>query len=822
MNTSKIVPRSRYLPLFSAFLLVASCGSSSDGDTLGGIDEKLSYDPATFSYVDPHTADFHPLGEDQFLAVRREEMLMLMATAPGEAGVAALYRDDAVVGGTVDPCGSEWLADGFSPTAASAGDVDGDGYPEPVFVGIEEGTARRRGTLHIGQPDPIGGSAGINHVVCMQLGDDFWPGSLSDVGLEVADVDGDGVDEMIVIEEWAEFSATRLRILRFTNTILGPIIKEMESSIFASDGACVTTGQFDDDPAAEILVTTRNEAGDHFSVVRLFDDYGHDLAPLGTIWMGVDLKNTMAPVVGQFDNDSWDEILLEDKSWTVGELRAARLVYYDWNGLTAVPMGEFTYTDYEPWFCRKSGGLVVADRDQDGIQEALWLSNSKCIPGATGIEQPYDGLLATLDGGVCFYTPCGAMVELRSWEPSTGEQSITDLGVEQFYPRDPSSGDLVVLDDCGAGLDVVLATYKIGPTDQVQMRSIDHTGNVIALDTLTVCADARPLMVAGDFDDDGLRLRWTGQKRLELPTPIPLAVVAAPPTKNGILQNYDKSKSTYSVPTASLDSLVVTTGTSLSTAVNRGLEEVFGIVDPPDCGPLVEACEASLGAYVAPLVSHGFAGPYDKDAIVFVGVLQHVYEYEILSAPDPDAVGELLSINVPVAAKVFKWSLDHFNATMPLEYQIPPWVLGHELGEPASYPREHDLLGLLQTHGGPFVGWAGEDMQVVMGTGKHAVSLQMADVLPWGDTYSYTVETSDLLKAGGLNTGLTAGLFETGVLTVTTARETSFTGVVGDIHVKDWQDWFYDVGLVVYTRDEQGKLPYQVLQYWTDPLGSDY
>ena len=54
------------------------------------------------------------------------------------------------------------------------------------------------------------------------------------------------------------------------------------------------------------------------------------------------------------------------------------------------------------------------------------------------------------------------------------------------------------------------------------------------------------------------------------------------------------------------------------------------------------------------------------------------------------------------------------------------------------------------------------------------------------------------------------------------ARETSFRGMVGDIHVKDWEAWHYDVGFVVYTLEHPGELPCQIMQYWTDPSGYAY
>jgi len=825
MSCSIRSPRTRCVLWVSVFLFLVGCGGSPSGLTPGGLDEAATYSPGAFNFLDPHDAGFHPLGSSEFVAIQREEALAILASAPGQPGDAALFRDDIIAGGDFQFPGEGWLSHEFEPTGMATGDVDGDGCPEPIVAGIERDTRYYIGTLRIGEPDPIGGPLGMDHVQRLCLGPDLWPGQLTSVRVEAADVTGNGVAELLVAEQWDAHKMTRLTVLRYLGqtTIDGsPDFQTLYEKVFYSGGVWISPGQFDEDPAMEVLMTFNQAYGERLSFTVMYDDFNAEFPPMMSMWSGRKDSMALAPLVGQFDDDPLDEFILEESCWGGGAPRSASLVCYDWDGVNATPIGQYGYTDHVPWTARLGRGMIAADRDNDGVDEALWLSNRLVLDGARGLENIDNGLESPNGAPGCYVGNTETRVLLRSWEPLSDELESIELGTGYSFPDDDATWDLTVLDECGDGNDVVMACFKVGPTEYLDVRCVYESGEVGELISLAGTAESRPLLCSADFDDDGLRLRWNGSKDLELPTPIPVALISAPPTQAGILQNYDKSKSLFNTPASALPTMQLEFTTSVSLALDREISDSFGIVNVPECKTLNEACALSVGAEPVVLRIDEFNGSKDKDSVLFAGVLYQVYEYEIESSPNPDAVGGILSINVPVAARSFKWSRDFYADKMPFEYALPDDVFAHQIGAPASYPSKGSLMHLLSSYGGPYLGWPSQDLTTVMGGATHQVAIEMADWLPPGHDLDLVVEVNLELKAGGPLTGLTVGLFEPRVYSFEVLRDASFRGVIGDIHVLDWQEWYYDVGMVLYTRDLSGELPCQVLDYWTDPVGDLY
>jgi hypothetical protein len=761
--------------------------------------------------LDPHPADFQPLGSDEFVAIRREEALAVLASNPRLAGDAALYRDDVLMGGAFEPAGDGWLSHGLAPTSIAAGDLDGDGCPEPILAGIETEYGIRLGTLRIGQPDPIGGALGIDHVQRLLLATDPLPGELTDIQVAAADVDGDGLDELLVGEQWNHPDLTRVSVLKYlgqTSKSPSPDFETLFEIMFYSGGVWITPAQLDEDPAQEVLVTFCTAYEGCSALHVLYDDLNSGFNVLGSIWGDPGDELQQAPVVGEFDGDPLDEFVIEESTWDEEGQRAARLVAYDWDGSDLASIADFVYMDFLAWSARLGRGLVVADRNNDGRDEVLWISNREA-PGGLHRQGCFAGLIE-------------ATIELRSWTPTSDEAGLIDLGAAYFDEGDVATCAIAVLDECGDGTDVVMTATKIGPTELIDMRCVHESDEVDVLPPLVGTSLSQPLLCCADYDDDGLRLRWLGTKDLELPTPVPMARVSSPPIKLGILQNYDKSTSVFNTPASPLPAMRLSFGTTVSLDLGRQVADLFGIIGVPECRTFGEACAASVGTDPLVLDVDEFNGPHNKDSLVFAGVLYQVYQYEVESAPNPAAVGGQLSINVPVASKCFKWSADYYNEVMPFEYDLPPDAFDHVIGEPASYPTEAQLTNLLSGYGGPFLGWESDCLTVVMGGATHHVDLEMADLIPPGHNSISTVEDNLELKAGGPLTGLTVGLFEPTVYSLELLREASFRGAIGDIHAFDWQDWFFDVGMVLYTRDLSGELPCQVLEYWTEPLGNLY
>ena len=87
----------------------------------------------------------------------------------------------------------------------------------------------------------------------------------------------------------------------------------------------------------------------------------------------------------------------------------------------------------------------------------------------------------------------------------------------------------------------------------------------------------QPLVLAGDdFDMDGVRMRWKGIKFQQLPDPTLIVVLAAPPTKKGISQNYGGSEMSYSTSHGYSTSYEVTRTKTLSLSGGFEAEDPTG------------------------------------------------------------------------------------------------------------------------------------------------------------------------------------------------------------------------------------------------------
>ncbi|MFT5153052.1 MAG: hypothetical protein ACI841_003051, partial [Planctomycetota bacterium] len=754
-------------------------------------------------------------GSDEFVAVRRDEVLLFFTGGAFGTSEQVYYREDETQVADFVPLGGAWLDSeydpnfGFSALSVSRGDLDGDGRPEPICVGIDRGEVDTDPYVRIGQPDRVGGNLGMDNCVSLSLGVNPHPQDLLRMSVDAADLDGDGLDEMIVSEYWSELMTARLRVFQLANLGGSPALELLHDQFFGVEGLWVASGQFDDDEADELLITSWIGG---MAVVDIHDDLASGLALMGG-WGPFD-KPTYAPLVGQFDDDPYSEVILEAAVGFVAPDQSSHEFEY-WDGQAAFPSyvmaGAVSSIAYAPMVDALDTGFVSADRDRDGRKEVLWVTNIKEASGYTELV-------------------------LSSWEPVTGERKDYSLATGEPFEAYPAMAtDLCVIDDSASGHDKVLVAYanRLSLPESARLFSVEFDAirkgqpgatlpSFVDLDISGSNIGIMPLLVAGDFDDDGLRLQWTGIKHRELPSPIPMVLLAAPPTKAGILQNYDNTGSSYSVSTTTEQALELSMGASLSLAVGFEVEDLFGLFGVESTLTIEAAYEKTLGLGSSITTTNTFSGSHDRNSIVFAGVLQQVYDYEVLAAPNADAIGTIMTLNVPVESRIYKWSLDFYAQNVAGGNMISPYVLGHTIGDPTSYPTEAGLKGLLTSAGGPFAGWSGSKTTVGEGTASNGVGLEIASVTSVGDTVSFSVEASSQLKAGGVTVGATVAVFGGVTYTVTTSKSASFEGEIGDIDGADWNDWFYDVGLVVYTREVPDELPYQVVQFWTDPLGVGY
>ncbi|HHI93694.1 MAG TPA: hypothetical protein ENK04_09330 [Gammaproteobacteria bacterium] len=836
--------RTQALLAFFVTALLASCGGGGPGSTTTTpLPADDNYDQTVFGYTDPNPVAFHPLGRKTSSLMQLDEaMVFFNRTASFADAAAALpgilqLREDTQQDSAQVPISTGSMAQGgFIPLDACTGDLDGDGVLEAIFTGLVPSSGGNYMGIRVSKPDLSASSTDYSPAATEEYSYNAWATGVIAVHCAAGDLDADGTDELILMESFAD--RTTLHVIKQFDDGGLPVFGDVSGDVFSSITFIgpigrVAVGQFDGDDALELVVSHGTPGGKGVPaslITDLYDDLNSGMAFLEQIANYTGFDTAIEIAVGEFDGDPLDEITLGLQTWLSTEFifNGAYENYrtwtnaYDWEpGQGSSLIRATAHDTYNPpnweWDAigqRRRERFVAADLNEDGIDEVCWLHVT-----LSNAYVPFNS--STLQFEWYF--------GLRTWQPVSGSTTLTDLSAGGPY----NGGDLAVVDDDGSGDDDILATFSMpetvgnlpdGTYAYARQALISSPGNATFAGYIASNSNAVPIMAGGDFDGEGMRVSYTGVKYQYLPDPIPIVLLAAPPTKDGIGQNTPLTGSSYSVSDSATEAYTVNTSTSISLTLGFGIEALAGNYEASLKGTVKASVDKSTGRSSTLTTSQVFSGAYDANSIVFEGTLHTLYEYEVVSAVDPAAVGTTVSINVPVATKVFKWTTDYYNQNVDAKNQIPADVFPQTIGDPATYPTRESLLNLLASR----EGWEGRGergtngVTVGQGSGFNSIKLSLANVLSEGQAYAYGVEVSTEFKIGSAIFGSSVGVSNSYLYEVSVARETTYEGAIGDIAAADWADWQYEAGMVVYTRAEAGKKPFQVLQYWTNPLGNGY
>ena len=791
--------------------LFASCGGGGGG---GGGDSlpvnEGDFAASDFSYANEKPMGYHPLGLDEALLTPRAETLFLMPQGDA-SGTMPLLEDGPDQGRGLVADFDGLFADGAELLAAAAGNVDQDADQELIVL---ERSFIRRISVYLVDRD-ASGSLQRQFLTFVNS-----PYDVVDARIELADVDGDFLDELILVG----------RDLEFERTSLDAWVKVL------------------DDPESqmrELLSTTRNAA--HTSIWALPADLDGDYSPELVIALEGDTTQKGRMAVRVYDmaadgSQRMDRIL----NWTY----LVPSTSYDWSKVT---VGDFDGDGRED--------LVTAAFQVDGLSPSmkvdLWTWNgggftgvSDFTTGQLPISQPVFGTewdLAAYRGrplssgaevdAVAILYPSGSKYQLRT----TRYDPEIDNWLHKSVPL-----AFGLLNDAVA---IGVADEEADDTEELVLAFASRNGSNTTVRRMTYDADLleariqpdlvttndhwpipRPVVVGFDYDGDGMRVHSTGRRSLSVSSPIPLVLLQAPPTKEGISQNHDDSSTSYSLAQSSGQSVGVSTQVTASVSVGFEAEDLFGAFGA--------SAKATVGAGLAfsgetstqTTFVKGYEGSYDSDVILFQGTLYESYEYEVVASPEPDLVGAFLTIDLPVEAKTYKWTTDFYNQSVGAQYHLPTTLLAHDVGDPASYPDRTAL----QTALANAQAWEDEDLNTVgQGSGVNAAAILFAEENVQQTEVTVFAELETEFKAGGVTAGASVGIEHGHSYSVSYGTETEFFGSVGDIQDTDeYFDWRYDWGLVVQNygtviengevKNQPGVTPMQVVRYWVEANGAGY
>ncbi len=786
-------------------------GFPADAGSPPGDASPTDYTIEAFDYEDPRPAEFHPLAEPVTALLRIEEVATVVPTASS----GGLVLDDPRAGGTLgelpqDPRGSTRRI-----YARLAANLDGDGNDELVLAQLEDGT----GYLRIRIVDSAPMMPFFREVA---LDEDM---ALDDVDVAAADVDGDGIDELIVAVA-DDVNVGWVRIfddLDHDLTMLAHI-SDVSAGVRA---VSVATSDLDEDGEPE-FVTSLSWQTTTGVLVLFEDDYASGLG-------GLPGRSTLIPgdfgdsslvfdraVVhgGNFDDDPAEEVLLVAHALE-GSYYGLR--YYliddastDLAVAANLDMGALSgsFSGYTPVGNRWPWRSTVADLNGDGTLELMAVMRTDNSPD-------FDWDISHL--------PMPAEQDAWRENPSTlvvgtNGRSLADLTTV----RDKVGAD----DEIDEFADAVVASARDGDSLtqlRVHAEVVDAAADPIVYrivpqppTTRTVPSNNRPpWVIAGDFDADSVLLRYTGNKTLALADPMPIAILAAPPTVAGIDQRFDLSNTGYgtAVSAGSSETHEVAVTTRVTFTTNVRIPKIG--LDIVESERNMDRVLSSSGV-TTERITYGtsFRGSSDTNTIVFQGTLYHSYEYEIVGALDPTEIGQQVRIDVPVATRVYKWTIPFFNEVMnDRGWEIDATLLPHTIGDPSTYrtPAERDAI-LAENDG-----W--KSLRATVGQGNGSVEVTI-DLETESTTTTQRRRGNQTTLRGPLNNLLctlgeancrTYGFASTDGYSLSAGSSTSYAGRVGDIvDSATWADAQYDFGLFVYWHQLDEQTAVQVIDYWTE------
>ena len=220
----------------------------------------------------------------------------------------------------------------------------------------------------------------------------------------------------------------------------------------------------------------------------------------------------------------------------------------------------------------------------------------------------------------------------------------------------------------------------------------------------------------------------------------------------------------------------------------------------------------------------GYETSWDEDVVRFQGTLFQSYEYEILEAFDAPALsGERFTIDLPVDAQIYKWSVPFYNEFFGPDHAIGGDVLPHTVGDPASYFSKSEVEALLAR----YVGWSQGPVAVGLSGGTNSIGIELVEENTSETQRSLTTGVETDFKSGRAIFGASAALTSTDIYTFTFSELTAYEGVVGDIADPNaWNDSYYEYGLAAIeigmlndgANHPRGvdRQPFKLVTWWTE------
>lgn len=755
---------------------------------------------------------------DGRLAVVEKEGVEISETGgvePGTTEVLQTLSEDDNPWFEEPCCESNEEESGQALRAATAGDVDGDGFEEIVIAFVDTSSTDAVVMLEVVDDAEAGFDESAAEVVADGDG-------VRDISVTTADLNGDGTAQIVVAA--SDDAGADLLFLEGspgTYDVDDARTKRLEGVITGSADHEVTvemaSGRFDYDGPEELAVVVNElNLADAPATGRsqyfIFDDGEADLAQLATNDIGGtgEIAEVADLASGDVDGDGLDEVVLggltefhDACSAYEGVLTVLDDAEQSFESLESTLL-DLTFTQStcpagDPWQLRFLHVNTV-DLDGDGTDEIQAGPEIFASLADGGLSEP----IRTLPDDVFFEDnePVAAALTTNASDIAVGD--VTGDGRENLLIQHVWRPDVRIW-----GLSSVDTIGDDGFAELSRVGSADDQFNAYV-----------PSLVPANVDSDGTILKYSGgeYEGVGYTEPMIIAALAAAPCAEGIGQNLDACSTSYG------DSESTTVSSEYTVTYEAG---AYGGVklggDVPAGGEATAEIKLSVTASMSKIAGDSYTlaksrvfttGPLE-DAVVFTSIPYDIWLYEIVAHPDPDMVGATVEVAAPREPIVLKAEREFFNENIAGQEPIGSNVFDHTVGDLSSYPTAEEKGQMITTTDGLQNG----PLTVGQGTGSEGLGIAVGESVSEGETLGISTELSVDLAVGPelvvALAGFSVGYGEETNVTVTSGTETRYDATVGDLSAETFEEHAYAFGIFTYVQELDDQ-EFHVINYWVD------